>query len=406
MELTSTYQASIDWLFSRFPSYQNLGVTAYKPGLERVYQLLEILQVDQQQIPSIHIAGTNGKGSTAAYCTSLLQEQGFKVGLFTSPHIYDFSERIRVNGLPISQGAVIDFCQRFQVLNSTIDASFFELTFALALTYFKEQACDYMVIETGLGGRLDATNILTPSVSIITNIALDHQDLLGDSIEKIALEKAGIIKPQTPIVIGEKTKVTHGLFYNKSRELNAPIYFSQDNQFEISRLPLVGYQKNNFNTALLALETIGFTFTFEKQISALQHLKNNTGFFGRLEVFQTNPKIIIDVSHNPAGIAATLPLIDNECKGQLYILYGAAKDKNASEILALFPAQANVAACIFSNPRSKNREDWSCLGVQTIFDNLTSALETIQKQMKPADLLWITGSFFLISDLPTEKKIF
>ncbi len=406
MEQSSTYQESIAWLFSRFPSYQNLGAAAYKPGLERVYQLLDTLDIDAHQIPSIHVAGTNGKGSTAAYCTSLLMEQGYKVGLFTSPHIYDFSERIRVNGLPISQSAVIDFCQHFQQLNSTIDASFFELTFALALAHFQTENCDYIVIETGLGGRLDATNILAPKVSVITNIALDHQDLLGDTIAQIAQEKAGIIKQKTPVVIGDKSLATQTIFQEKASLLNAPFYFSEDTQFEISQLPLLGYQKNNFNTALLALQTIGFEFSSEQQLSALENLRSNTGFFGRLDVFQTNPKIIIDVSHNPAGITATLPLIENECEGQLYILYGAAKDKDASEILTLFPNHAVVAACIFSNPRSKNLQEWQALGVQTVYNNLPQALEDIKKQMQPTDLLWVTGSFFLISDLPTEKKIF
>jgi dihydrofolate synthase/folylpolyglutamate synthase len=406
MEQISTYQENIAWLFSRFPSYQNLGAAAYKPGLERVYQLLDLLGIDAQQIPSIHVAGTNGKGSTAAYCSSLLTEKGFRVGLFTSPHIYDFSERIRVNGLPISQGAVIDFCQRFRHLNSTIDASFFELTFAMALAHFQAENCNYIVVETGLGGRLDATNVLMPEVSVITNIALDHQDLLGDTIGQIAFEKAGIIKDQTPLVIGDKTPATQTIFQEKASLLNAPIYFSEDFQSELAPLPLLGYQKNNFNTALLALQTIGFTFSFEQQLSALENLRSNTGFFGRLEVLQNEPKIIIDVSHNPAGVKATLPLIEKECKGQLYILYGAAKDKDASEILALFPSQAKVAACIFSNPRSKNLEDWQALGVQTVYDLLPLAIEDIKKQMQPTDLLWVTGSFFLISDLPTEKKIF
>jgi dihydrofolate synthase/folylpolyglutamate synthase len=406
MEQISTYQESIAWLFSRFPSYQNLGAAAYKPGLERVFQLLDILDIDAQQIPSIHVAGTNGKGSTAAYCTSLLIEQGYKVGLFTSPHIYDFSERIRVNGLPISEVAVIDFCQQFQNLNLTFEPSFFELTFAMALAHFQAENCDYIVIETGLGGRLDATNVITPKVSVITNIALDHQDLLGETIEKIAFEKAGIIKAQTPLVIGNKTPATQTIFQKKASLLNAPIYFSEDIQFELSKLPILGYQKHNFNTALLALQTIGFTFSFEQQLSALENLRSNTGFFGRFEVLEIEPKIIIDVSHNPAGITATLPLIQNECKGQLSILYGAAKDKDASEILALFPSHAKVAACIFSNPRSKNLEEWQHLGVQTVYDNLPLAMEDIKKLMQPNDLLWITGSFFLISDLPTEKKIF
>ena len=406
MQPDSTYQAHINWLFSRFPSFQNLGATAYKPGLERVHQLLDALNIDAHSIPSIHIAGTNGKGSTAAYCSSLLIEQGFKVGLFTSPHIYDFSERIRVNGLPISQSAVIAFCRRYQTLNVDIDASFFELTFALALAHFQTENCDYIVIETGLGGRLDATNVLTPKVSVITNIALDHQDLLGDTIVQIAQEKAGIIKQKTPVVIGDKSPVTQTIFQEKASLLNASIYFSEDIQFKISQLPLLGYQKNNFNTALLALQTIGFEFSSEQQLSALENLRSNTGFFGRLDVIQTNPKIIIDVSHNPAGITATLPLIENECEGQLYILYGAAKDKDASEILNLFPSHAVVAACIFSNPRSKNLQEWQSLGVQTVYNDLLQALENIKKQMQPTDLLWVTGSFFLISDLPTEKKIF
>jgi dihydrofolate synthase/folylpolyglutamate synthase len=205
-----------------------LGGSAYKPGLERVHQLLELLQINAQQIPSIHLAGTNGKGSTAAYCASLPQESGLKVGLFTSPHIYDFSERIRVNGCPITPQDVIAFCQRFQNLNSTIDASFFELTFAMALAYFQEQACDYIVIETGLGGRLDATNVINPKVSIITNIGLDHQDFLGNTIEEIAGEKAGIIKTQTPVVIGEKSIITQVIFEAQSSVLNAQIYFSDD----------------------------------------------------------------------------------------------------------------------------------------------------------------------------------
>jgi dihydrofolate synthase/folylpolyglutamate synthase len=406
MQKDSAYQECISWLFERFPSYQNLGGSAYKPGLERVHQLLELLQINAQQIPSIHLAGTNGKGSTAAYCASLLQESGLKVGLFTSPHIYDFSERIRVNGCPITPQDVIAFCQRFQNLNSTIDASFFELTFAMALAYFQEQACDYIVIETGLGGRLDATNVINPKVSIITNIGLDHQDFLGNTIEEIAGEKAGIIKTQTPVVIGEKSIITQVIFEAQSSVLNAPIYFSDDFKDLVQTLPLAGYQVNNFKTALLALKVLGFEISPRTQLTALENLKTNTGFFGRFEIWQVAPKIIIDVSHNPAGIAATIPLIEKECEGQLFILYGAAKDKDAQEILDLFPKQANVAACVFSNPRSKTAADWQLLGVEQLFEDLPSAIFEIEKQMLPHDLLWITGSFFLLSDLPSIKKIF
>jgi dihydrofolate synthase/folylpolyglutamate synthase len=291
-------------------------------------------------------------------------------------------------------------------LNSTIDASFFELTFAMALAYFQEQSCDYIVIETGLGGRLDATNVINPKVSIITNIGLDHQDFLGNTIEEIAGEKAGIIKTQTPVVIGEKSKITQVIFEAQSSVLNAPIYFSDDFKDLVQTLPLTGYQINNFKTALLTLKVLGFEISPRTQLTALENLKTNTGFFGRFEIWQVAPKIIIDVSHNPAGIAATIPLIEKECEGQLFILYGAAKDKDAQEILDLFPKQANVAACVFSNPRSKTAADWQLLGVEQLFEDLPSAIFEIEKQMLPHDLLWITGSFFLLSDLTSIKKIF
>lgn len=404
--MNNDYQKCVEWLFSCFPSYQNLGATAYKPGLDRVYQLLDALHIDPNKQASIHIAGTNGKGSTAAYCASMLQERGYRVGLFTSPHIYDFSERIRVNGNPISQQAVIDFCLRYQSLSLEIDASFFELTFAMALAYFQDQNCDYIVIETGLGGKLDATNVLLPKVSVITSIALDHQEFLGSTIGQIASEKAGIIKNQTPVVIGEKKEETIEVFQTSAHQRQAPIFFTEEFSFDTTHLNLEGYQQVNFNTASLTLQTIGIEITPELQSKALENLFHNTGFFGRLQVWQNMPKIILDVSHNPAGIAATLPLIQKQCNGQLYIIYGASQDKDAQEILDLFPKNALVAACIFSNSRSKKRQDWEQLGLKTIFEQLPSAIAALQKKLKPDDLLWITGSFFLISDLTTQKKIF
>jgi dihydrofolate synthase/folylpolyglutamate synthase len=404
--MNNDYQKCVEWLFSCFPSYQNLGATAYKPGLDRVYQLLDALHIDPNKQASIHIAGTNGKGSTAAYCASMLQECGYRVGLFTSPHIYDFSERIRVNGNPISQHAVIDFCMRYQSLSLEIDASFFELTFAMALAYFQDQNCDYIVIETGLGGKLDATNVLLPKVSVITTIALDHQEFLGSTLGQIASEKAGIIKNQTPVVIGEKKEETIQVFQTSAHQRQAPIFFTEEFSFDTRHLNLEGYQQVNFNTASLTLQTIGIEITPELQSKTLENLFHNTGFFGRLQVWQNMPKIILDVSHNPAGIAATLPLIQKQCNGKLYIIYGASQDKDAQEILDLFPKNALVAACIFSNSRSKKRQDWEQLGLKTIYEQLPSAIAALQKKLKPDDLLWITGSFFLISDLTTQKKIF
>jgi dihydrofolate synthase/folylpolyglutamate synthase len=263
-----------------------------------------------------------------------------------------------------------------------------------------------MVIETGLGGRLDATNILTPNVSVITNISLDHQDLLGDTIEKIAFEKAGIIKQQTPVVIGEQTPTTNAIFEHISSNLAAPIYFCEDTPSTFDELPLTGYQKKNFQMAIVALNQIGLECSKEIQQAALKNLYQNTGYFGRLQTIRQKPKIIIDVSHNPAGVQHTLPIIEQECRGQLFIIYGASKDKDALEILKLFPKQAKVSACLFSNPRSKNREEWAATGIATIYDHIDTAINTIQEQMQTQDLLWVTGSFFLISDLSTEKKIF
>jgi len=404
--METNYAFWVDWLFSRFPAYQNLGAQAYKPGLERVISLLETLHIEHKKIPSIHIAGTNGKGSTAAYCASLLQEKGLRVGLFTSPHIFDFSERIRVNGEPISQAHVIGFCEQYQALKCQTDASFFELTFAMALDYFFKKQCDYIVIETGLGGRLDATNIIEPKVSVITNIAFDHQAFLGDTLQQIATEKAGIIKANTPVVIGEKSDVTQHIFIQKSTAVSAPIYFATDLDLNIEALPVEGYQKQNLQTALLALKLLDFKFDKAHINAALQHLKQNTGFFGRFQVISKAPMIVVDVSHNVAGIHATLPLIEQQLKGQLYILYGASQDKDAAEILALFPKDAKIAACVFSNPRSKSIQDWQALGIKTIYADLPAALQDIQKQLRTEDFLWITGSFFLLSDLPEQKKIF
>ena len=398
-----TYLDCVAWLFAKFPAYQQIGASAYKPGLERVELLLEKLNIDPQLIPSIHIAGTNGKGSTAAYCASILTEKKYKVGLFTSPHIYDFSERIRVNGTPIFEGFVISFCEKVRRELPHLDASFFELTFAMALAYFQAQKCDYMVIETGLGGRLDATNVIYPRLSIITNISLDHQEFLGNTLEDIAKEKAGIIKKNIPVVIGEKSIHTAQVFEQQAQALMAPLYFAVafpiDPQFLIG---VQGYAKQNLKNALVSLNLLGEELTPQLISISLQNLFRNTGHFGRLELVQQQPKVLVDVSHNTAGIEATLRVIENEFSGKLYIIYGAAKDKNAAEILALFPKEAVIAACTFQNLRSKSKEDWQKLGIVTIYDDVNNAKAMILQQMNPEDLLWITGSFFLIADLEQE----
>lgn len=403
MPNNNAYNEATTWLFSRFPSYQNVGASAYKPGLERVELLLEKLELNGQNIPSIHIAGTNGKGSTAAHCASLLQETGLRVGLFTSPHIFDFSERIRINGEVITQQYVVEFCERIQTKLPDLDASFFELTFAMALAYFQAENCDWMVIETGLGGRLDATNVLLPKLSVITNIALDHQEFLGNTIREIATEKAGIMKKNVPVLIGEKNPDTIDLFSSSATAAAAPIYFSDDFSFPFSfEKSYSGYALKNLCNALAAMEILQISISPEQIKAALKNLQKNTGHFGRFERLQSSPTVILDVSHNTAGIEATLPMILEQLKGELYILYGAAKDKNAQEILDLFPKNAKLAACTFQNMRSKSKTDWQQLGIQEIFTDINAAKEAIIKRMQAEDLLWITGSFFLIADLNQE----
>jgi dihydrofolate synthase/folylpolyglutamate synthase len=380
-----------------------MGASAYKPGLERVELLLDQLELDVKKIPSIHIAGTNGKGSTAAFCASMLQETGLRVGLFTSPHIFDFSERIRINGQVIDQDFVVEFCERIQRQLPNLDASFFELTFAMALAYFQAANCDWIVIETGLGGRLDATNVILPKLSIITNIALDHQEFLGNTIQEIASEKAGIMKKNVPVLIGEKNSETLDLFISRATATAAQIYFSED--FLVPTYLIEGYSGytlKNLRNAYAALQVLGMSVRPEQFNTALKNLKKNTGHFGRFERLQTSPTVIADVSHNAAGIEATLSMILEQVKGELYILYGAAKDKNAQEILDLFPVNAKLAACTFQNLRSKSKQDWQELGIEKIYGDINFAKNDILSQMHPNDLLWITGSFFLIADLKQE----
>lgn len=403
-KVLNTYQKCTDWLFEKFPAYQQQGASAYKPGLERVEHILSALQIQAQRIPSIHIAGTNGKGSTAAYISSLLTEQNYKVGLFTSPHIYDFSERIRINGKCIEQDFAIAFCNEIQANYTNLDASFFELTFAMALAYFETQKCDYMVIETGLGGRLDATNVIQPKLSVITNISLDHQEFLGNTLPAIAAEKAGIIKRNTPVLIGEKQPETVNVFHTTAETLNAPIYFSEDFTFPASYFGnFVGYPFKNLRNAFAALQILDINLDQNTIEKGLKNLKQNTGHFGRFEKIHEDPKVLADVSHNIDGIKATLPMIQEQLTGRLYILYGAAKDKDAAEIIALFPKEARLAACTFSNPRSKTIADWQSLGLNEIYTNVNVAIKEIMAQMHTNDLLWITGSFFLIADLEKES---
>ena len=397
------YSEAIDWLFQQFPSYQNIGKSAYKPDLGNIEQLCVCLGIKHSYLKYIHIAGTNGKGSTSNMLSSILMEAGYKVGTFTSPHIIDFRERIAINDELIPESTVISFCQEVQENNLSFEPSFFEITFAMALKHFLNTNCEICIIETGLGGRLDATNIITPILSVITNISLDHTDLLGDTITKIAFEKAGIIKPNVPIIIGEHHPETVNVFQEKALKNNATIHYAFE-EFELKETN--NYKAINERTVkctVKKLNTLGFTISKQHIKNGIDNLIKNRNFIGRFQIIEQNPLTIIDVSHNEAGLKKTFELLKSTQKGKLHIVFGASSDKNLTEILPIFPTNASYYFTVFSSKRSCTKQELINKSRNTqlnilFFDSLEETFNHIKPIVNKEDTLLITGSFFLISD--------
>ena len=372
-----TYQQTIDYLYAQLPMYSRIGAAAYKEDLHNTIALCNAIDNPQKKFKSIHIAGTNGKGSTSHMLAAILQQAGYKTGLYTSPHLKDFRERIKINGEMISEAFVVDFVERTKTVSEEIKPSFFELTVAMAFDYFEKEKVDIAVIETGLGGRLDSTNIITPLLSIITNIGYDHMDLLGNTLEKIASEKAGIIKPNVPVVIGEYLPETKNIFINKAQECNTTIHFAQDayavsninynmqllscdvtstkhNITETFELDLNGlYQTKNILTVLYAegiLMQLGYNIKNGDEKQALKNVKKLTGLYGRWDVISTNPTIILDVAHNEDGIKQLLHQLSvvspqgpvggesSDVRTEqpaLHLVMGMVKEKDISKLLSL-----------------------------------------------------------------------
>ena len=406
-----TYKETIEYLFNSTPVFEHVGASAYKPGL----QTTEILDAHyghpHKNFKTIHIAGTNGKGSVSHSLASILQEAGYKVGLYTSPHLIDFRERIRVNGIPVSEEYVIRFVEDFKHLNSKrihpLSPSFFELTTALAFKYFAEEKVDIAVIEVGLGGRLDCTNIITPILSVITNISFDHTQFLGNTLAQIASEKAGIIKHQVPVVIGETTKETRPVFENKAKEMDAPIFFAEEidrsecNQYEFE---LKGsYQKKNLRTILCATKRLPFIHPEHIQ-KGLTNVCKNTGLMGRWQTLSTNPLIICDTGHNVGGWKYLAPQISSVPCDRLHIVFGMVDDKDIRNVLSMLPknavyyfTQANNHRAIPAQQVGELAKEYGLSG--NTYPTVAQAYEEAKSSASEKDFIFIGGSSYIVADL-------
>ena len=405
-----SYQETIMWMFSKLPMYQRKGPAAYRPGLDAMKKLDKQIGKPHGSFKSIHIAGTNGKGSTAHMMASVIQTAGYKTGLYTSPHLLDFRERIKVNGLKISKDEVVEFISVYKKYFEDEKLSFFEMTVGLAFWYFKKKQVEYGIIEVGLGGRLDATNIIAPVLSVITNIGLDHTQFLGNTHADIAREKAGIIKSKTPVVIGSRDKKTEKIFLEVAKNLGAPIYFNEDSISEF-RTDLKGtYQSKNIQTAILALNCLP-QVNFEKKViqQGLLNVISNTGIMGRWQSVNSSPQVILDVAHNKEGLTMIREQLNFIEYGRLYLVMGFVQGRNVAELLSLFPNDAyyylsspNIARALKINELKKQLKD-SSLKI-TYTKSILKAYENALLSAKPQDLILVLGSTFAVSEVLKQMK--
>ncbi|MCL2434516.1 MAG: bifunctional folylpolyglutamate synthase/dihydrofolate synthase [Lentimicrobiaceae bacterium] len=418
-----TYPEIIAHIFQSFPMYHRIGSAAYKEGLENIEQLAEMAGHPEKKIKTIHIAGTNGKGSVAHLLASYFQELGWKTGLFTSPHLIDFRERIKINGKEISEKQVVDFFDKYQEKMAKITPSFFEMTTILAFDTFASEKTDIAIIETGLGGRLDATNILSPILSVITNISLEHTQMLGNTLPEIAVEKAGIIKKNTPVVIGEYHPETFPIFEEIAKNKNAPLFLAEE---YIGDLQLSGtYQRKNIGTFLKCVQVLkeegrkkkeeispsnfegvpeGRGSLYKNIIhTAIQNLFKNTGFAGRWQIISQTPLTICDVAHNPAGIALVMAQLQEFPHRNLHIIMGFVNDKDIDEIVPLLPKNATYYACQAQIERAMPAEklfqklslaNLNVLKISNVFNAYNEAKQNADKN----DLIFIGGSFFVVGE--------
>lgn len=403
------YQETINWMFTRLPVYQFVGAAAYKEDLTNSLLLAKHLGHPEQEIKCIHVAGTNGKGSTSHFLASILQDAGYKVGLFTSPHLKDFRERIKVNGQVISEDFVCEFISAHHEFLEVNELSFFEMTVGLAFNYFKNQQVDIAIIEAGLGGRLDSTNIIRPLLSVITNIGRDHTAILGDTISKIAFEKAGIIKNHCPVVIGEYSADSKLVFNEKAAVCAAPIYFASDLISETYPTKLLGnYQTANQKTVLQTIQILNeqteFVVTTKNCETGILNVIENTGLQGRWQQLQNNPKVICDTAHNEHGLRVVLDQVKNETFRTLRIVLGVVNDKNLETILPLFPKSAvyyfcrpNVARGLAAVDLQTEALKFNLFG--EVYNSVSAAYKIALDASDFDDFIYIGGSNFVVAEV-------
>ena len=426
-----TYQETITYLYNSAPLFQNIGQGAYKEGLSNTHTLDAHFSHPHQNYRTIHVAGTNGKGSCSHTLASTLQAAGYRVGLYTSPHLIDFRERIRVNGEMVSEQFVIDFVAKHRTFFEPLHPSFFELTTAMAFLYFAEQKVDVAVIEVGLGGRLDCTNIIKPDLSIITNISFDHIGFLGDTLGKIAYEKAGIIKPHTPIIIGEHNEETYSVFFSEASEKQAPITFAQNTPTITSKESSVDYdiyqttflrdlqvslrgycQEKNVNTLLHAineLQRAGYTINEEAIREGFAQVCQRTGLMGRWQQLSTKPRLICDTGHNIGGFQYIIPQILAQPSKQLRIVFGMVNDKDINAVLGLMPKQAIYYFTQASVARALDSKSLQAIAAQhnlygTTFPTVAEATRMALTEADAEDFIYVGGSSFIVADLLAEWK--
>ena len=397
------YQDTIDYLFKKLPIYQRSGKCAYKADIGNITEACNILGDPHLNFKSIHVAGTNGKGSCSHMISSVLQESGYKVGLYTSPHLKDFRERIRINGKMIPEEKVINFISTNKQEFEKINMSFFEMTVALAFQYFSNEKVDIAVIECGLGGRLDSTNIINPEISVITNIGLDHTNLLGNTLEKIAIEKAGIIKKEKPVVIGRKQKEILHIFEEKVEKENSILFYSDNHNFSSD---LKGYyQKENINTAVTTLKNLrNFNINDEDIINGLNKVIKNTTLLGRWQTLSKFPLVICDTAHNEDGFKKVLHQISEINYSKLHFVLGMVKDKNIYNILSLLPKDAIYYFCEANIPRSMNKVDLQKISSEFnlyggVYSSVKEALHHAKLNTTENDLVYVGGSTFVVAEI-------